>query len=388
MKKLTGIIILIIISLWACRLEELGECGEATTFERTYNEAADFEARDIAATGDGGHVICGNVGNDIFLMKIDEQGDVIFYEQDIISGTDETCRSIVVTSDGGFLICGEQESKAYFATFNSLGEHLNQSTKNQRSSCQCINKTNDGRYIFAGGILNANVNKDNAYVGRIDINNTYPAIVDEYIPNPPRDKGEYAFSVIDAGDSYAVAGRSLNQNDPIGGLAAHFFRLDKDLMLVSEAFHDLSEQSDAAHDIVQTDEGNFILTGNMELVGLNAFALKVNKDGVAQKLNQYGGQYRDIGNAIIKTNDNKYVIAGVTGENLGPAVDVIYNVYLIKINEDGSIVWERTYGQQGINELASSVLQTDCGYIIVGTSRNSSGIKPYVIKVDIDGNVL
>jgi len=388
MKKLTGIIILAIISLWACRLEELNECDTAT-FERIYTEASDFEARGIVATTDGGFMICGNVDDDIFLMKIDEQGDVIFYEQDIIPGFDETCRSIVTTADGGFLICGEQEGKAYFATYNASGVHLNQSIKNQVSSCERINVTNDGRYVFAGRIRNTN-NVYNTYVGLVDINNTYPAIADEYIPSPPRAKEEYAFSAIDANDGYAVASRSLNQTNSIGGTAAQFFKLRYDMSLAQEEFYDLSAQSDAAHDIVQTDDGDFLLTGGMEPLGVNIFALKANKNGTQQQLNQYGELTREVGNAIIKANDNdEYVIAAIAGEKIeASAANVIYDAYLLKINGDGSLLWEKKFGQPNVNELISAIVTADCGYIAVGKSTSGGQSKVYVVKVDNNGNVL
>lgn len=385
MKKLTIIIILIIISLSACRLKELDKCN---TFERIYTEASDFEARGITATTDGGFMICGNVDNDIFLMKINEQGEVIFYEQDIIPGSDETCRSIITTANGGFLICGSQESRAYFATYNASGKHLNQSTKNQASTCQRINATNDGRYVFAGSIKNTN-NIYNAYVGLIELNNTYPAIVSEYIPTIPRAKSEYAFSAIDSNDGYAVASRSFNQPNVVGGTAAHFFKLRYDMSLAQEEFHDLSIQSDAAHDIIQMDDGNFLMTGTMEPSGVNIFALKVNKNGLNQQLNQYGGQVREIANAIIKANDNnEYVIAGIAGETVvASAADAIYNPYLLKIKGDGSLLWEKTFGESGISESISAVVRSDCGYIAVGQSLRGGQSQVYVVKVDANGNV-
>ncbi len=390
MKKLTGIIILMIISLWACRLEELDECEETATFERTYNEASDFGAKDIAATSDGGYVICGNVSDDIFLMKIDEQGDVIFYEQDVIPVTNETCRSIVVTPDGGFLICGERESKAYFATYDSAGKHLNQSRDTYTSSCNCITNTNDGRYVFSGRVQNTN-NAYNTYVGFIQLVNTYPKILPtNYIPNPVDRMGaEYAYTVITIPGGYAVAGHSHNSPTADISNAVHFLKLDNNLVFMEEQFHDLGLQQNAARDIVKTDDGGFLLVGSLEAgQGPDIFVLKVDREGNIDTngLHQYGGALKDFGTEIIASHENeKYIVCGYTTSFSTDNSDA---VYLAKVNQDGSLVWETTYGQAGVDELAVSMLRADCGYIIVGTSISGGQHKPYVIKVDADGNVL
>ena len=99
----------------------------------------------------------------------------------------------------------------------------------------------------------------------------------------------------------------------------------------------------------------------------------------------YGGGGWDKGCAVQQTSDGSYIIAGFT-ESFGAGLS---DVYLIKTDANGNLLWQKTYGGSG-DDRGASIRQTyDGGYIIVGfTESFGAGLRDvYLIKTDAYGNV-
>ena len=76
----------------------------------------------------------------------------------------------------------------------------------------------------------------------------------------------------------------------------------------------------------------------------------------------YGGSENDYATGIVQT-DNGYLILGTTGSNDG---DISFNhgdsdIWLISIDSLGNLLWERAYGGSGI-EYASNIIKDNQGY--------------------------
>ncbi|MBE9468773.1 MAG: hypothetical protein IMY72_10720 [Bacteroidetes bacterium] len=92
----------------------------------------------------------------------------------------------------------------------------------------------------------------------------------------------------------------------------------------------------------------------------------------------FGGSYSDMANSIIQTTDGKYMVAGYTYSK-GAGGD---DFWVIKLDENGNKIWDRTFG--GDNwDIAKSIIQTtDGGYAVVGCtkSKGEGGWDCWVIK--------
>jgi hypothetical protein len=100
----------------------------------------------------------------------------------------------------------------------------------------------------------------------------------------------------------------------------------------------------------------------------------------------FGGVSKDVGRSVQQTADGGYILTGFT-ENLAAGDS---DIYLIKTNEYGNLLWTRTLGGLN-NEYGFSVKQTsDGGYIVSGGTRgilvNYSWV--YLIKTDANGDTL
>lgn len=112
----------------------------------------------------------------------------------------------------------------------------------------------------------------------------------------------------------------------------------------------------------------------------------------------YGGSESDEAVAIIPTTDNNYMVLGTTRSSDGDISNKTSeksDFWLLKISENGSILWDKTYGGSE-DDVATSIAQTDDGgYILAGYSRSNDGHVSgnegfhdyWILKVDSNGNV-
>ena len=147
--------------------------------------------------------------------------------------------------------------------------------------------------------------------------------------------------------------------------------------------------SDVAHSVVQTLDGGYAIAGFTWSSGAgvsDVYLIRTDSLGSVLWDSTYGGISYDIGNSVQQTSDGGYVITGNTRSS-GAGLN---DVYLIKTDSLGNTLWSTTYGGDS-SDVGRSVAQTlDGGYIIAGEtwSFDPGTSDVYVIKTDSLGNVL
>ncbi len=137
-----------------------------------------------------------------------------------------------------------------------------------------------------------------------------------------------------------------------------------------------------ANYIQQTSDGGYIIagyTGRYDSGYIGFWLVKVNQDGKVQWNKTFGGDYWGQAYSVQQTSDGGYIIAGVSDN------------YLVKVGANGSLQWNRT--NDGIAyDFAYSVQQTsDGGYIVGGQgwlfneSTGESRIRALLIKTNSNG---
>jgi uncharacterized delta-60 repeat protein len=146
---------------------------------------------------------------------------------------------------------------------------------------------------------------------------------------------------------------------------------------------------DVAHSIRQTSDGGYIVAGETESFGAgyeDFWVLKLNSDGTIAWQKTYGMNNWDVPHSIQQTLDGGYIVAGGVGP-LGANID---DVWVLKLNSDGTVAWQKSYGGTG-EDIAHSIHQTsDGGYIVAGKTRIVTGAghdESRIIKLNSDGTV-
>jgi hypothetical protein len=129
----------------------------------------------------------------------------------------------------------------------------------------------------------------------------------------------------------------------------------------------------------------------------DAWIIKIDGNGNKVWQKTFGGSNIDNAFGITRTSDNGYIVAGHTVSNNG---DVSGNkggtdAWIIKIDGNGNKVWQKTFGGSG-NDAASSVIQTDLGYLISAQTASNNGDvtsslgggDAWVFQIDESGKIL
>lgn len=104
---------------------------------------------------------------------------------------------------------------------------------------------------------------------------------------------------------------------------------------------------------------------------------------------RYGDIYNDSGASVRQTSDGGFIIAGYTSELVTGSRPLYYDVWLLKTDDLGDVMWDNTFGGAG-NDYGHSVQETsDGGFIVAGDtgSFGAGGWDAYLVKTDSTGNL-
>jgi dipeptidyl aminopeptidase/acylaminoacyl peptidase len=102
----------------------------------------------------------------------------------------------------------------------------------------------------------------------------------------------------------------------------------------------------------------------------------------------YGGTQDDVAWDALLAEDGDFYIVGAT--NLEYEPEMKGDLYLIRTDAAGEVLWEKTYGGEGYEEGKAIIPSGDGGLMIAGTTSSfgAGGQDAYLVKVDWDGNEL
>ncbi len=107
-----------------------------------------------------------------------------------------------------------------------------------------------------------------------------------------------------------------------------------------------------------------------------------------QVLGIYGGSRSDHGGIIVKAPAGGFLLLGET-ESFGNGRFDYVDIIAIRVDSEGKIVWQKTFGGQGDEYIMDAIRTADNHYIILIPSYSFEQIKTaWVIKIDDSGNVI
>lgn len=138
--------------------------------------------------------------------------------------------------------------------------------------------------------------------------------------------------------------------------------------------------------VQQTNDGGYIFTGFTDSKGAggaDVWLVKVDENGLIEWERTFGGSGDEFSRDVIQSSDGGYLIAAKTKE---------VHLWLIKVSSNGVKEWSKTIHINGIEEGRALIQTSDGGYLIVGENHTALGGSCYTIgrlwmqKVDANGN--
>lgn len=148
---------------------------------------------------------------------------------------------------------------------------------------------------------------------------------------------------------------------------------------------------DAAVDLINTSKGNIILVGRTDSYSqdMNVNVMKLDEKGNLIWDRTYGGNEDEEATEVIETKDGGFLIAGYSdsySKNLNEN-----DIWLLKINESGEKEWEKALQTPEIIDEAHGVIETKEGdFLVVGNTTAVAGGKTdaVVIKFNKKGDLI
>lgn len=293
---------------------------------------------------------------------------------------------VAVTPDGGYIAVGNTfmvngDVLANYGNYDYWVAKLDAAgtiewTKNYGGSnsddIKKVVPTPDGGYIL-GGMTDSN---------NIDVSGTH---------------GDYWFEGVWYGDYqedyWIVKIDSVGTIEWQKTLGGNFREIFYDIKLTSNGGYIVSGASNSnsgdVTDSHQTDGG----------IDMDAWVVNLDSSGNILWQKAYGGYDGSSSFASIEqTSDGGYVAAGSTSAAGGdaPPLKGISDLWVVKTNETGNILWSKTYGGSRGQDAQSVKQLPGNGYIVCGVSSSADGdvtdgidnmMTRWIIKLDDEGNL-
>lgn len=342
----------------------------------------------IVQASDGGFVIVGStkssdgditdkIGNDadVWVLKTDAQGATQWSKTYGGSGDDEGT-SVEKTNDGGYIISATTRSSdgdvmSGNAGFNDMwvfkisssGTLLWEKTYGYAGNdvAYKVITTSDGGYLLLG-VLDVTASGGEGNVGRAS--------------------GNHA-----GGDYWVLKLNSIGERQWSRYYGGTF--------------------TDTAYDAVETPTGGYIITGSSDsqdvditsnIGAYDYWILNIDENGDIIWRKNFGGSEIDLVYAMTKTLDGNYLIVGDTRSKDINVENLIGNadVWAVKFNNSGSILWAKTYGGTQFESARDVVALTDGTFAIAASSRSSDvnltsnyGVNDaWLLRIDSGGEIL
>ncbi|MCB0525926.1 MAG: T9SS type A sorting domain-containing protein [Saprospiraceae bacterium] len=385
-------------------------------WHKTYGGSYWDESLCIQQTSDGGYITVGRTGSsngdifghrggfDIWILKLNNSGSIEWKK--VLGGTGtDIAYTVFQTNDGGYFISSYTSSNNYDVLGNHGGDYDGwvvklSSTGNIEwqkalggSGWDAIwssKQTDDNGFILAGrsnssdGDVSENKGTFDYWIVKLDENGAIEW--SKTFGGSMEDIGKTVMQTEDGG--YLVAGESASTDgDMTASLHGNY---DIWLIKLSGSGEMEWQQSyggsafETPSEIISANDEGYVITGytgspDGDVTGnhgiLDVWVIKISNTGELIWQNALGGNQPDWGRAIVPAVNGGYIVAGTTHSSNGDVVgnDGGSEFWLVKLSEEGELIWQQTYGGSMPDECFSIDNTTDNGFILSGFTWSTDG---------------
>ncbi|MCL4265261.1 MAG: hypothetical protein KJ069_18740 [Anaerolineae bacterium] len=351
----------------------------------------------LEATSDGGFIAAGESHafgeeKDAWVVKLNVDGTIAW--EKIFAGVgSQFFNSVQEAPDGAFFLTGGHHSEntqtvaLWVVKLDEQGNVIWQKSYGEFANNGVIQVTDDGGLL----LTSATFGPDSRV---LKLNSNGEIIWQQELSGAGSD---YVIAIYETADNgYILGGHTSSLFGP-GFTDALVMKLNQDGSLAWQRTYG-SAGVDLISAMQMTDTGGVILVGIIDSIGSTQgelWVIKLNNMGVLEWQKSYGGPAADNGYSVQQTADGGYVVAGVTfSYGLFPSNPTDGDVWLLKLDPNGNVIWQKTYGGFGGDEVdaAYSIRVTREGNFILAGDTESFGTgigrrNAWVLKLDQMGDI-
>jgi PKD repeat protein len=346
-------------------------------------------------TNDGGYITTGftsgegAAGSNVVLIKTDPKGNQSWRK--IYGGAkDDGGSSVKQTTDGGYIVLGYTASKGkgeqdlYLLKTNANGDTTWTKTYGDvdHDDGYEVQQTKDGGYILVGllggncsaYIVKTDVKGDTLWTRSIKNTNTNPnAISTCDQATSVQETSDEGFMVLGINTTYSGFGKTDQKT--------FLTKINKNgSILWTKILTDI-QGSNGGQAIQKTIDGGYVIVGYSKINNKdNAYLIKLNSEGIISFQKSFGNTTDDTyAFSVRQLPDKGYVFSGYIERATSP----LYSLYVVRTDEKGVLIWERKI----VNESAAGSeigLTNDCGFIIA-TQGSDQDI--HLLKLNKNGEL-
>lgn len=401
------------------------ESSLSITSVQTFGGSRNDSGRSIITTSDGGFAILGFTQSmdgdilnktdesfDFWLLKFDENANLLWNKTYGGLG-DDRGRDVIQTQDGGFAILGYSDNASgdvtvnngsrdfWLAKLNANGNLVWQQSFGFSGADEGTRliETSDNHLLISGvldvtasgGLGNSGRNSSRHAGGdywAIKVSNTGAMIWSRYYGGSFTDTPE-GLAESATGEFIFAGGSDSNDVDISNNKGSYDFWVVK-----SDANGDMiweksfgGAEIDEVRGMTTSNDGNYIIVGDTRSSdqdvtqnngGADVWMIGISDEGSLLWNRSYGGSSFDVARSVETTSDDGFIIAGSTRSSNG---DVTTNkglndAWVVKTDRNGQLLWQHTIGGSEVDFGYDAIELKNGSIIVVGESSSSDGDVP------------
>jgi len=152
-------------------------------------------------------------------------------------------------------------------------------------------------------------------------------------------------------------------------------------------------------DVIAISHNKFLfVAGTRDSFGYtDYYIIKTDDSGIVEWEKTFGGDEFDFLNAAIETADGGFLLGGYSRSFTSTPNDPIgqFDIWLIKVNEEGEAEWEKFYGGSGY-DILRGMIANGAGYLFLGSTASDDGdvsvnrglYDAWAVQIDQTGNII
>ncbi|NNC95860.1 MAG: hypothetical protein HKN92_09885 [Chitinophagales bacterium] len=302
--------------------------------------------------------------------------------------------SMIRTSDNALVLTGEYDvngAQVYLIKLDSSGSMIWSQTYGRAKEMKTANgsgnrgysviQTHDGGFMIGGEAHSFGEGQADMYIIKTDsaANHIWSRTLGGNLD-------EYCYSIIETSDScFLLAGSTESVGSGFRNVYLAKISAVGDSIWTKTIGDTFFE---AANEIIEIEDG-FVLAGytySTPSGNADFLLLKLDFNGNILWQRSYGWEFHDFAESVIQTHDGGFIVVGSREVDISGETDVL----LIKADSAGNIQWSRSYGGSDVEDGNSVIQLEDNGFAIVGFSKSFGAGQEdvLVIRTDSIGNLI